>query len=105
MKRIAILLVLCMAVGLLGAVAVQAADKTHDMKAEIVSIDLKAHTLTIKDDKEGTKTVPVLANAQDSMKMFKAGDKVMLSCMDNEKGEHQGVSAIKAMPVAAHKPS
>lgn len=96
MKRIAVMLVLCLAVGVLATLQVQAAPTTHDMKAEIVSVDLTTHTLTVKDDKGATKTVPVLEQARESMAKFKAGDKVTLSCMDNDQGEHQGVSAIKA---------
>ncbi len=99
MKRIAVLLVLCFAVGLLATV--QAAPTSHDMKAEIVSIDMTANTLTVKDDKGATKTVPVLEAARGSMANFKAGDKVTLSCMDDDQGAHKGVSAIKATaPVA-----
>ncbi len=57
--------------------------KIYDMKAEIVSIDMKTHTLTIKDEKGATKTVPVLEQARESMANFKAGDRVTLTCEDS----------------------
>ena len=72
-----------------------AGEKTHDVKGEVVSVDLTAHTLTFKDDTGANKTVPAMGKALDTLKTLKAGDKVTLTCTDNDKGEHQGVSAIK----------
>jgi hypothetical protein len=65
------------------------------VKGEVVSVDLTAKTLTFKDDAGTSKTVPATGKALDSLKTLKAGDKVVLTCTDNDKGEHQGVSAIK----------
>jgi hypothetical protein len=73
----------------------QAAVKSHDVQAEIVSVDIEKHTLTIKGEKEN-KTVPVEGKAIAALKTVKAGDKLMLTCKDNEKGEHQAVIDIKA---------
>jgi len=75
-------------------VAAFAAGKSHDMKVEIVSIDAKAKTITVKGEK-GENTVPLLGNAVTEAKNFKAGDKVTVSCQDDEKGAHQGVKSIK----------
>ncbi len=72
-----------------------AAAKTHNLTAEVVSVDIEGKTLTIKDDKGETKTAAVLGKAVDSLKSLKAGEMVRLTCQDNEKGEHQGISAIK----------
>lgn len=72
-----------------------AAGKTHQMKATIVSIDMEGKKITIKDEKGEEKTAPVMDKAVDELKNFKAGDKVTLTCHDNDKGEHEGVTAIK----------
>ncbi len=69
-------------------------EKTHSMKAEVVSVDTAGKKITIKDEKGETKTVPVLDSAAAMLKNFKAGDKVTLTCKDSDKGEHQGVSDI-----------
>ncbi|HEV8375513.1 MAG TPA: hypothetical protein VGR38_04680 [Candidatus Polarisedimenticolia bacterium] len=72
-----------------------AVGKSHDVKGEVVSINLEGKTLTFKDEKGESKTVPVIDKAVDSLKTLKAGDKVTMTCMDSETGEHQAVSAIK----------
>jgi len=69
-----------------------AAAKTHVVEAEVVSADATAKTLTIKG--EPNKTVPVDASAAASLKMLKAGEKVKLTCRDNEKGEHEAITHI-----------
>ena len=74
--------------------------KTHEVQAEIVSADETAKTLTIKGDTDN-KTVPVEGKAVASLKTVKAGEKVTLTCRDNEKGEHQAVVAIAAAKAEA----
>ena len=69
-----------------------AAEKTHVVEAEVVSADAVAKTITIKGDPN--KTVAVDATAVGSLKDLKAGDKVKLTCRDNDKGEHQAVTKI-----------
>jgi Cu/Ag efflux protein CusF len=69
-----------------------AAEKTHVVEAEVVSADAAAKTITIKGDPN--KTVAVDASAVAHLKDLKAGDKVKLTCRDNEKGEHQAVTKI-----------
>ena len=66
--------------------------KTHVVEAEIVSADVAAKTLTIKGDPN--KTVPVDASAVASLKSVKAGEKVKLTCRDNDKGEHEAITHI-----------
>lgn len=74
---------------------VSAAGKTHDLTATVVSIDIEKKTITIKDEKGEEKTAPVLDKAMDSLKNVHAGDKVKITCQDTDKGDHEGVSAIK----------
>jgi hypothetical protein len=69
------------------------APKTHVVSAEVVSTDATGKTITIKDA-SGDKTVPVEGKAVASLSTVKAGDKVKLTCRDNEAGEHQAVTAI-----------
>jgi hypothetical protein len=66
--------------------------KTHTLEAEVVSADATAKTLTIKGDPN--KTVPVDAPAAAHLKDLKAGEKVKLTCRDNDKGEHQAITHI-----------
>ena len=73
-----------------------AAVKTHDVEAEVVSADTKASTLTIKGEKENA-TLKVDASAASQLKAVKAGEKVTLTCRDNDKGEHQAVTHIAAL--------
>jgi len=102
MKRMSRLLAVLPTLGLALALAtpVLAKGKTHDVTAEVVSVDLAAKVITIKDETGENKKVPVLPSALESLKTVKAGDNVLLTCQDNEKGEHQGVSDIKPVPVA-----
>jgi hypothetical protein len=74
--------------------------KTHDVEAEIVSVDATAKTVTIKADPEN-KTVPVQGKALAHLSSHKAGEKVTLVCLDNDKGEHQAVVDFKAAKPAA----
>lgn len=76
------------------------AGKTHEVAAEVVSVDAAKSTITIKGEKENT-TAPVDAKAAGVLKTIKAGDKVTLTCWDNAKGEHVKVVAIAPAKVAA----
>ena len=100
MKKFALLLALVFAAGIAVAQEKKAehakpAGKTHEVSAEIVSVDAVAKTVTIKGDMEN-KTVPVDDKALAAVKDLKAGQKVTLICRDNEKGEHQAVAGVKA---------
>ena len=72
-----------------------ASHKSHDLTVEFVSFDAKAKTVTFKDDQGASKTVPVLDTAMKAFEGMKAGDKVTMTCADNDKGEHQGVAMAK----------
>lgn len=98
MKRFRLLVVLPVIVALavaIPATAMAGAGKTHDLKAEVVSIDEKAKTITIKDENGENHTAPLLGKALDEAKALKAGDKVTVTCKDKDDGAHEGVSAIK----------
>ena len=82
------------------AAPAKAATKTHVVEGEIVSADAKAKTITVKVAGED-KTVPVHGKAAARLSSLKAGEKVALTCVDNEKGEHQYVSGIKVEKAAA----
>jgi hypothetical protein len=73
----------------------QAADKTHEVSAEIVSVDAVAKTVTIKGE-TGNKTVPVEEKAVAQVKDLKAGQKVTLICKDDAMGAHKAVAGVKA---------
>jgi hypothetical protein len=73
--------------------------KTHEVTAEVVSVDAVKNTITLKGEK-GNNTAPVEGKALASLKSIKAGEKVTVTCRDNEKGEHQAVTEIKAAPAA-----
>src|SRR5438093_8798592 len=99
MKALTLMVVMVLAVGLVlagtGKVEAKMAGKTHEVTTEIVSVDAKAHTLTIKGEDGKDMTVPVLEKAVASLAHVKAGEKVTLVCQDDEKGEHQGIIGIK----------
>jgi Cu/Ag efflux protein CusF len=95
MKRIGTIVSALVIAALIAAVPAFAAGKTHDMKAEVVSVDTKAKMITIKDEKGESHTAPLLGNAVAEAKNLKAGDKITCTCQDSDTGEHMGVKAIK----------
>ncbi|PYQ10221.1 MAG: hypothetical protein DMH00_11670 [Acidobacteria bacterium] len=97
MKRLAMLVCAFFVTAVMVAplTALLAAEKTHDLKGEVVSVDLQGKMLTFKTETGESKTSPVMGKALDALKTLKAGDKVILTCTDTETGEHQGISAIK----------
>jgi hypothetical protein len=78
--------------------AAKAAMKTHKVEAEVVSTDAAAKTITIKSETGENKTAPVEGKAVAELKTVKAGGTYMLTCRDNEAGEHQAVIAIAQAP-------
>ncbi len=100
MKRFApMMLALFVAVVLLAPITtILAGGKSHEAKGEVVSVDLEGKKLTFKNEKGEDQTAPVMGKALETLKTLKAGDKVTLTCADNEKGEHQGISEIKVTP-------
>ena len=78
--------------------------KTHDVTTEVVSVDGAKNTITLKGEKENT-TAPVEGKALAQLKTVKAGEKVTVTCRDNDQGEHQAITNIKpaATTAAAQK--
>ena len=100
MKKIALLLCIALATTMVFAGGDMAGEhkamgKNHKMTAEVVSMDMDAKTLTVKDEKGEMHTAPVMGKALDMLKSLKPGEKVILTCEDNEKGEHTGISKIE----------
>lgn len=100
MKKFALLLALVFAAGIASAEekkahAMKPAGNTHEVAAEIVSVDAVAKTVTIKGE-TGNNTVPVEEKALAAVKELKAGQKVTLICADDEKGAHKAVAGVKA---------
>ena len=109
MKKLALLLPLLPAAGVVFAQGTSktetaskmqqaVAAKTHQVTAEVVSVDTQKHTITLKGD-TANNTSPVEGKALAALKSVKAGEKVTVTCRDNDKGEHQAVTEIK--PAAA----
>jgi Cu/Ag efflux protein CusF len=69
------------------------ATKTHVVAAEVVSSDATAKTLTLKTE-QGEMTSKVEGAAVASLKNLKAGEKVKVTCRDNEAGEHEAITHI-----------
>jgi FtsP/CotA-like multicopper oxidase with cupredoxin domain len=111
MKKLALLLcALLVVVGVASAsqatapakpAAKATAMKTHVVEAEVVSTDATAKTITVKG--EPNKTMPVEGAAVAHLKDLKAGEKVKLTCRDNEKGEHQAITHITVEKALAKK--
>jgi cell envelope opacity-associated protein A len=84
------------------APAKPAAHKTHIVEAEVVSVDAAAKTITVKGE-QGETTSKVEGSAVAALKSLKAGEKVKLTCRDNEKGEHEAVTHIRVEKATATK--
>ena len=78
--------------------------KSHDVEAEIVSVDSVKNTITLKTTK-GESTAPVEGKAQISLKDLKPGQKVTVTCRDDEKGEHKAVTEIKSGTITTTAPA
>jgi hypothetical protein len=86
-------LVILLALSLATGVVLAQSAKSHDVTASVVKSDASAKTLTVKvDDKE--LTLPVEGDAVNQLKEIKAGDKVTLSCRDDESGAHKAITKI-----------
>jgi hypothetical protein len=89
-----------MAVLLVQVAPAVAMGKTHDVKGTVVAVNVEGKTITFKDDSGASVTAPVLDAAAGTLKNVKAGEYVTLTCQDNEKGEHEGITRIQAAPAA-----
>ena len=113
MKKLALLLPLMLVAGVAFAQQTSKSDtaatmqqiaaaKTHQVTAEVVSIDAQKHTITLKGE-TANSTAPVEGKALAALKTIKAGQKVTVTCRDNDKGEHQAVTEIVPVKEAPAK--
>ncbi|MNC97878.1 hypothetical protein D3C83_156790 [compost metagenome] len=65
------------------------------MSGTVVAVDAAKNTITIKGADGKDATAPVEGEAQKSLGSLKAGDQVVVTCRDDDKGAHQAVTAIK----------
>lgn len=71
-----------------------AGDSKHDLSAEVVSTDVAAGTITFLDTDGKEITMPVMGDAVETLDKLTAGDKVLLTCEDDQNGEHVGIVSI-----------
>ena len=69
--------------------------KTHDITTEVIAVDVEGKTITIKGEADEEITVPVMEEAVAGLGEIKKGDKVTVTCMDDENGQHTGIAKIK----------
>src|SRR3989442_2973747 len=107
MTRVAALMVAVLTAGMLLIQVAPAAatGKTHDVKGTVVSVNVEGKTITFKDDSGASITAAVLDAAAGSLKNVRAGEYVTLTCQDNEKGEHEGISRIQSAATDPQKKS
>jgi len=102
MKRLTLLLSLLLVAGLLLSATVAAqTSKTHKLTAEVVSTDASAKTITVKNADGREMTARVEGKAAEALASFKAGDKVTLTCRDNDAGEHEAIVEIQKVKAQA----
>jgi hypothetical protein len=99
MKKASLLLMVVLVLGLCALPAVSGEGESHELTVEFVAFDAKAKTVTFINDAEEEMTVPVLASAMGDFKSMEDGDLVVLTCADDENGEHLGVSKAKQAPL------
>ena len=71
----------------------------HDLTVQFVSFDSKAMKVTFKNDAGEQNTVSVMESAANDFNDVKTGERVTLTCDDDDNGEHLGVSKAKRAPV------
>ena len=76
--------------------AAAAAESTHDVNATFVSADAKSHIFTIKLEDGTSSTGKAKGDAKKKLGDFKYGDRIVVTCEDNDKGEHVAATDIKA---------
>jgi len=77
--------------------------KIHYFTTEVVSTDVDKKEITIKSDKGENHTASVEGKAVASLTSLKAGDKIAITYRDDDKGDLQAVTAIKAIKATSKK--
>ncbi|HZE88533.1 MAG TPA: hypothetical protein VE404_03245 [Verrucomicrobiae bacterium] len=95
MRKLALATVLVLVASLALSFAGGGKGKTHEMTATVVAYDQASKTITFKDDQGQEHKAPVSGAALLVARSVKAGEKVSMSCHDNEKGEHMAIVGIK----------
>jgi len=99
MRKPALLLsaMLAFSLTLLGTVtaAGKPSDKSQKLTAEVVSVDPMAKTITIKDEKGENRTATATGKAATYIRGLKPGDKAVLTCLQDDKGEIKSISNFK----------
>ncbi len=72
-------------------------DKSQKLTAEIVSVDPMAKTITIKDGKSENRTVTATGKASMYIRNLKPGDKAVLTCQQDDKGEIKNINSFKVV--------
>jgi esterase/lipase superfamily enzyme len=80
---------------LVAAATPEATTRTHEVSAEVVSIDVTMKTITYRDEQGTEHIAPVTGKALDILKVVETEDRVILVLLDNEKGEHEAVVNIR----------
>ena len=103
LRRASIVMAGLLVLGLvaLPALSGEAKGKTHEVTVELVKYDATAKTVTFKTEDGEEKTAPVMDKAMKAFESIQPGTKVVLTCQDNEAGEHQAVTMVK--PAKAEK--
>ena len=70
--------------------------KFHDVDGIFVSADKKSNMFTMKLEDGTTSTGKAEGNAVKALASLKQGDKIVVTCKDDDKGEHLAATEIKA---------
>lgn len=105
MRKFASVVVVLMIAAVPLALAGQTAAKgktttmTHEMPAELVSMDLAKHMVTLKGQDGQQVSLPVKGEAVATLtsKQVKPGDKVIATCEEDGQGKPTAVTKIRAV--------
>jgi hypothetical protein len=75
--------------------AAAAAESSHDVNGTFVSGDAKKNIFTMKLEDGTSSTGKAEGNAAKQLASLKYGDKIVVTCKDNDKGEHVAATDIK----------
>jgi hypothetical protein len=77
--------------------------KNHHFTTEVVSTDVDKKEITIKSGKGENRTAPVQGKAVASLKALTPGEKIAITYREDDKGDLQAVTAIKAVKATSKK--